>query len=66
MARVVNAGTGSGLIQGPGHGLDRVMNLGGGRNLSKGQDGGGAGDLSRFQGSEGAVARAGGLCGDGA
>ena len=43
---MVRAKTGSGLIQGPGHGLDRGMNLGEGRNLSMGQDGDGAKGLS--------------------
>ena len=31
---MIMAGTGSGLIQGPGHGRDREMNLGEGRNLN--------------------------------
>ena len=47
---MVRAGTPSGLIQGPGHGLDLGMNLGEGRNLSMGQDKDEAGDLSRVQG----------------
>ena len=38
---MVRAGTGSGLIQEPGQGLDRGMSLGEGRNLSMGQDGDG-------------------------
>ena len=36
----------TGLLQGRGHGLDRGMNPGEGRNLSLGHDGAGAGDLS--------------------
>ena len=55
---MVRAGTGSGLIHGPGHGLDLGMNLGDGRNLSMGQDDDGFGDwtvagLSRVQDSDG-------------
>ena len=53
---MVKAGTGSGPIEGPGHGLDLGMNLGEGRKLSMGQDGKVAGGLSRVQGSDGAVA----------
>ena len=41
---------------GPGHGLDRGINLGEGRNLSMGQDGDRTGGLSRVQGSDRIVA----------
>ena len=41
---MVRARTGSGLIQGPGHGLDREMNLCESRNPSMGQDDDGFGD----------------------
>ena len=44
---MVKAGTGSGLIQGPRHGLDGGMNLGEGRYLGMGQDGNGFGDGPR-------------------
>ena len=50
------AGTVSDLIQEPGHELYRGMNLGEGWNLSRGQDGFGAGDLSRVQDSNVALA----------
>ena len=53
---MIRAGTGSDLIQGPRHGLDRGMNLGEGRNLNRSQDGEGDGGLSRVQDSDGAVA----------
>ena len=53
---MVSARTGSGLIQGPGHELDRGMNLVERRNLSMDQGGDGVGGLSRLQGSYGAVA----------
>ena len=53
---MVRAGTGSGLIQGPGNGPDRGMNLREGQNLRMGQDGDGAGGMSRIQGSDEAVA----------
>ena len=52
---MVRVRTGLGLVQVPGHELDRGMNLGEGRNLSMGQDGDGAGGLSRVEGSAGAV-----------
>ena len=43
---MVRARTGWGLIQGPGHELDRGMNLGEGWNLSMGQDSDGFGDVT--------------------
>ena len=49
---MVRAGTGSALIQGRGHLLDREMSLGEGRNLSMGQDGAVAGGLRGVQGSD--------------
>ena len=48
---MVRAGTGSDLIEEPGHGLGREMNLGECRNLGMGQDGDGARGLCRVQGS---------------